>query len=130
MINNEFNKKYILYLPKSLYSKEKKIEKVLRLIDDEHAKQSTVFLMEANDLLRYKTLIKKLRKEGYQFASTIDEEFVVDSTNKSSMSLVDYIFVNKNIPNIVKTLSLLPEDVTDKVIYEDIVEKIGDFGGE
>ena len=30
----------------------------------------------------------------------------------------------------VKTLSSLPEDVTDKFIYEDIIEKIGDFGGE
>ena len=130
MINSDFNKKYVLYLPKSLYSKEKKIEKVLRMIDDEHAKQSTIFLMRVEELLKYKTLIKRLKKEGYQFSTTIDEEFEVDSSNKGSMSLVDYIFVDKNIPNIVKTLSLLPEDVTDKVIYEDIIEKIGDFGGE
>ena len=130
MIISDFNKKYVLYLPKSLYSKEKKIEKVLNMIDDEHAKQSTIFLMRIDDLLKYKNLIKKLKKEGYQFATAIDEEFEVDNSNKSSMSLVDYIFVDKNIPNIVKTLSLLPEDVTDKVIYEDIIEKIGDFGGE
>lgn len=130
MLISDFSKKYILYLPKSLYSKEKKIEKVLSMIDDEHAKQSTIFLMRIEELLKYKTLIKKLKKDGYQFATAIDEEFEVDSSNKSSMSLVDYIFVDKNIPNIVKTLSLLPEDVTDKVIYEDITEKIGDFGGE
>lgn len=130
MINSDFNKKYVLYLPKTLYSKEKKIEKVLRMIDDEHAKQSTLFLMETKDLLKNKTLIKRLRKEGYQFATAIDEEFELDSSNKDSMSLVDYIFVDKKIPNIVKTLSLLPEDVTEKVIYEDIIEKIGDFGGE
>lgn len=130
MITSDFNKKYVLYLPKSLYSKEKKIEKVLSMIDDEHAKQSTIFLMRIEELLKYKTLIKKLKKEGYQFATAIDEEFEVDSSNKASMNLVDYIFVDKNIPNVVKTLSLLPEDVTDKVIYEDIIEKIGDFGGE
>lgn len=130
MIVSDFNKKYVVYLPKSLYTKEKKIEKVLSMIDDEHAKQSTVFLMRIEDLAKYKTLIKKLRKEGYQFAIGIDEDFVVDSTNKGAMSLTDYIFVDKNIPNIVKTLSLLPEDVTDKIIYEDIIEKIGDFGGE
>ena len=46
------------------------------------------------------------------------------------MNIVDYIFVDKNIPNIVKTLSTLPEDVADKLVYEDITEKIGDFGGE
>ena len=130
MIISDFNKKYVLYLPKTLYSKEKKIEKVLNMIDDEHAKQSTIFLMRIEELLKYKTLIKKLKKEGYQFATAIDEEFEVDNSNKNTMNLADYIFVDKNIPNIVKTLSLLPEDVTDKVIYEDITEKIGDFGGE
>jgi len=130
MIISDFKKKYVLYLPKSLYTKEKKIEKVLSMIDDEHAKQSTIFLIRAEELLKYKTLIRKLRKEGYQFATAIDEEFDVNSSNKGTISLADYIFVDKNIPNIVKTLSLLPEDVTDKVIYEDIVEKIGDFGGE
>lgn len=130
MIVADFNKKYVLYLPKSLYSKEKKIEKVLNMIDDEHAKQSTIFLMKVDELLKYKILIKKLKKEGYQFATAIDEEFEIDSSNKAAMSLVDYIFVDKNIPNIVKTLSLLPEDVTEKVIYESIIEKIGDFGGE
>ena len=130
MIISDFNKKYVVYLPKSLYTKEKKIEKVLSMIDDEHAKQSTVFLMGIEELSKHKTVIKKLRKEGYQFAIGIDEDFTVDSTNKSAMSLVDYIFVDKNIPNIVKTLSWLPEDVTDKIIYEDIIEKIGDFGGE
>ena len=130
MITSDFNKKYVLYLPKSLYSKEKKIEKVLSMIDDEHAKQSTIFLMRIEELIKHKTIIKKLKKEGYQFAIAIDEEFEVDGSNKGTMSLADYIFVDKNIPNIVKTLSLLPEDVTDKVIYEDITEKIGDFGGE
>ena len=130
MIVSDFNKKYVLYLPKSLYTKEKKIEKVLSMIDDEHAKQSAVFLMRVEELLKYKTLIKKLKKEGYQFAIAIDEDFAVDNSNKNATSLIDYIFVDKNIPNVVKTLSLLPEDVTDKIIYEDITEKIGDFGGE
>jgi len=130
MQNSEFNNKYVIYLPKSLYSKEKKIEKVLGMIEDEHAKASTIFLMRVEVLLKYKALIKRLKKEGYQFAIAIDAEFETQNANSNAMSLVDYIFVDKNIPNIVKTLSSLPEDVTDKFIYEDIIEKIGDFGGE
>lgn len=130
MQNSEFNNKYVLYLPKSLYSKEKKIEKVLSMIEDEHAKLSTILLMRVEDLLKYKTLIKKLKKEGYQFAIAIDAEFDIKTATSTAISLIDYIFVDKNIPNIVKTLSSLPEDVTDKFIYENIVEKIGDFGGE
>ena len=130
MIESSFNRKYVMYLPRTIYTKEKKIEKVLRMIDDEHAKQSTLILIQIEDLVKYKTLIKKLKKDGYQFAIGIDENFKIEDASYTTMNLADYIFVDKNIPNIVKTLSSLPEDVTDKFIYEDIIDKIGDFGGE
>lgn len=130
MINSDFNKKYVVYLPKTLYSKEKKLQKTLNMIEDEYAKESVVFLVKLEYLIKYKTIIKKLKKEGYQFALalTIDDKF--ESKNYITINIVDYIFVDKKIPNIVKTLSSLPEDIVDKLIYEDIAEKIGDFGGE
>jgi len=130
MIESEFNKKYVLYLPKTLYSKEKKLEKILRMIEDEHAKESTVILMKLEHLLKYKTVVKKLKKQGYNFAIALNSESKIDEKNYNTVNLVDYIFVDKNIPNIVKTLSSLPEDIVEKIVYEDITEKIGDFGGE
>lgn len=130
MMNSDFNKKYILYLPKTLYSKEKKLDKTLKMIEDEHAKESVVILIKLEYLIKYKTVVKKLKKEGYQFALALTSESKIESKNYTTMNIVDYIFVDKNIPNIVKTLSTLPEDVADKLVYEDITEKIGDFGGE
>ena len=47
-----------------------------------------------------------------------------------TLYLVDYIFVDKKLSNVVKVLSTLPEDLADKVVYEDITEEVGDFGGE
>ena len=130
MIESNFDKKYIVYLPKTLYTKEKKLEKILRVIDDSHAKESVVILLELAHLNTYKNIIKKLIKEGYKFAISINTNTKMDQKNYSNFNLVDYVFVDKNIPNIVKTLSTLPEDIMDKIIYEDIIEKIGDFGGE
>ena len=130
MVDSEFNKKYVVYLPKSIYSKEKKIEKILSAIDDEHARESILFLIKLDDLNKYKTLVKKLKKKGYQFAIGINSEFKIEDADYKVINLADYIFVDKKIPNIVKTMSSLPEDVTDKLIYEDVTEKIGDFGGE
>ena len=81
-------------------------------------------------IIKYKTIIKKLKKDGYKFATALVSDTKLDSKNYTTMALADYIFVDKSIPNIVKTLSTLPEDVDDKLVYEDITEKIGDFGGE
>lgn len=130
MMTADFNKKYIIYLPDTLYAKEKKLEKTLKMIEDEYAKENIIILMSLENLTKYKTLIKKFKKEGYRFAIALTLETKLEFKNYTTMGLADYIFVDRNIPNIVKTLSTLPEDVVDKLIYEDITEKIGDFGGE
>lgn len=130
MLNSNFNKKYIVYIPESLYTKEKKLEKVLSMIEDEHAKDSVIILMSMEKLASSKTLIKKLKKNGYSFAVPVIKEESLNSKNYPTMNLADYIFVDKNISNVVKTLTSFPEDIVDKMIYENIIEKIGDFGGE
>ena len=130
MINSNFDKKYIIYLPNTLYSKDKKIEKTLSMIEDEHAKESVVILVRLEELLKYKTLIKKFKKEGYNFALALNNEFNIEIKNYTTLNLADYIYVDKTIPNIVKKLSNFQEDVVEKIIYEDVTEKIGDFGGE
>lgn len=130
MMTSRFNKKYIVYIPKTLYLKEKKLERILKLIEDEKAKESITFLMDLESLVKFKTLVKKLKKEGYNFAIAINRETKLEEKYYNIMNVAEYIFVDKSIPNIVKTLSNLPEDLIDKLVYEDITQKIGDFGGE
>ena len=74
MMASEFNKKYIVYLPKTLYSKEKKLEKILNMIDDDNAKESVIFLIKLEYLVKYKTIIKK-----------IDNDIEVDSSHICDM---------------------------------------------
>ena len=51
-------------------------------------------------------------------------------TEQNTVLLADYIFVNKKKIKVTKMLSFLPEDVFGEIIYDDIVEKVGDFGSD
>lgn len=130
MISSSFDRKYIISVPRSLHSKEKKFEKILKLIDDEYAKESVVLLVSYEDLIKYKTKIKKIFKEGYKFAVSIGKETKIEEKNISNLSFVEFIFVDKKITNVVKKMSILPDELMEKVVYEDISKEVGDFGGE
>ncbi len=130
MVLSDFNRKYILYIPKSLYQKEKKFEKLLRVIDDKYAKDNVLILLTFEDLLVNKQFLKKIRKMGYKFALVFNKETIIKEKNRGDLYIADYVFINKKIPNMASIISYIPEELLDNVIYEDIVDKIGDFRGE
>ena len=130
MVLSDFNKKYILYIPESLYDKDKKFERLLRMMDDKYAKDNVIILIAVEDLVGNKQIIKRARKMGYKFALAFDKETVLTGKNRGDMYIADYIFINKNIANYSEILPFIPEELLDNVIYEDIFDKIGDFGGE
>lgn len=130
MTSANFNRKYVLYIPSSLYIKEKKFDKILRMIDDDYAKENVVILTTYEELLHSTKLIKEVKKEGYKFALVFEQEVNIDIKNRSKLYIADYIFINKKSENSKSIISLIPEELLEKVIYEDIIDKIGDFGGE
>ncbi len=130
MIVSDFENKYVIHFPESLYSKTTKLEKMLSMIEDEHAKESVIIVLSISCLMENKVLIRKLKKAGYKFALGVKNELDFEQKNYTAMSLVEYIYVDKNMPNIIKIAANLPEDVAEKIVYENISEKIGDFGGE
>ncbi len=91
----EFSNKYILYIPNSLYEKEKKYEKVLKMIDNEYAKGSVIILIKFTELLKYKKIIKEFMKDGYKFALVFDDVSLMKETNRKYIYTVDYIFIDK-----------------------------------
>ena len=44
MLEADFNKKYIIYIPDSLYSKENKLDNIFEIFEDEYAKNSVIVL--------------------------------------------------------------------------------------
>ncbi|MDD4035909.1 MAG: signal peptidase I [Bacilli bacterium] len=130
MILSNFNRKYVLYIPDTLYTKERKLNKLLRMIDDEYAKDNIIILLTYEDLLSNKQIIKKIRKMGYKFALVFSKETVIKEKDRSNLYIVNYIFVNKKDDNMTRILSFIPDELLDNVIYEDIIEKVGDLGSD
>lgn len=126
VLASELNKKYIIYVPSSLYDKEKKYEKLLNMIEDEYTKENTLILVKYSDLVNNKLMIKRFRKLGYKYTLLVEKNTNIKEKDKNSMYLVDCIFIEKKDPN----LSLIPNDLKPFIIYDDIITKIGGFGGE
>lgn len=130
MMISDFNNQYVLYIPSSLYEKEKKFDKIMKMIDDRLAKSNTIILLTFENLLSYNIIIKKYRKFGYKFGLVLDKEISIKSAYRKNIYIVDYIFINKELKNKTKMLSFIPSELIDNVIYENIINKVGDFGSE
>lgn len=125
----DFDNKYYVYMVNSLYSKVKKLTKLLKLADDKHAKESMYIVIEFETLCKYKAVIKDLKKEGYKFAIIFDNN-PLKVKNKNNLYLADYIFVDKKDSRIDSINAFIPKELKKITIYEDIREKTIDFGGE
>lgn len=130
MNSSNFNKKYLLYMPKSLYKKQKKIEKFLRMFDDKYARNNIIILITYEDLIENKSIIKRIRKMDYKFALVFDKESKIEEKDRGIIYVASYIFINKRASNTEKILSCIPEELLDNIIYEDITNKVGDLESE
>jgi signal peptidase I len=130
MCNADFDKEYILPFPASLYTKEKKYEKFLRMIEDKHAKDSVIILIDFEDLANNKSFVREIKKEGYRFAIVFNKDVEVKEKDYAILNIMDYAFINKKKVNAIKLLAYLPEDILDNIIYDDIIEKVGEVGSE
>ena len=130
MLKGTFNKKYLVNMPNSLLTKEKKIERTLKLVEDEYAKENVIFLVDIKDFVSKDILIKKKVKAGYKFAVIISEEYPIDKKDFKSLLSATYIFVDKGIDNAASMLENLEVDLMEKVVYENILDKVGSFGEE
>lgn len=127
MLKTDFSKKYILYIPESLYLKDNKLDKIFGMFDDEFAKNNIIVLIQFNKLINNKKTIRSLIKEGYHFATDMGDFKEIKDRDLSCVQIMDYIFVNRKA---LKEKSLLPKEFDEKIIYDDIENKIGNYWGE
>ena len=129
MIDTEFKNRYLLYLPATLYEKDNKLNKVLKLLDDELVKKCTLLLVKYDTLISNKKKIKELKKLGYRIALIFDDYVQIKAKDKPSILLAEYIFVDKKINKVLGISSMVPKDLKQHVIQEDIVSKVDISGG-
>ena len=129
IMSYDYNKKYIIYIPNGLYEKEKKMAGLLKLIEDDYAKNHIYILLDTKTLISNKKITTSLKKQGYNFAFLMNEEIKANEKSLGYLYLAEYIFVDKDIKNISSLMSEIPEELLDKIVKEN-VKKLGDFGGK
>lgn len=122
MMNSEFNKKYIFFIPSNLYTKEKKLEGLLNDMNNEYVKNHVYIANNIEQVSNYKEIIQKLYKKGYKFVTNINKEDSIKKGDVKLLYLSDYLFTNNENIN-------LPLELMNNVIKENIENKISDSRG-
>lgn len=127
MINNEFEKKYVIYIPESVYKKNNKLDDIFDMFEDEFAKNSVIVLVQYSKVTENKDIIKKLIKQGYHFAIDINDTVKFKVSDQEIFEMVDYLFLSNKNPNKESMLLFIKKMMHEKIIYDEISTKIGSY---
>lgn len=127
MFNGEFNKKYVVYVPDTLYTKDNKLDQVFEMLDDELAKKNINILLSYNSLSDNKKVIKTLIKKGFNFSVDMNDVELLKKSDIKELYVLDYIFISRKKVAKTNIIEVLPEDLKPKIMYEEISSKIGNF---
>ena len=98
-INFDYSNKYIVELANTLYDKEKKIIRLLNILNSPLTKKQISIKINYSDYVKNKDLINSKIKEGYSFALVIDEKDI--EINELILFSYVYVFENSEIFDII-----------------------------
>lgn len=124
MLNTDYDNKYVIYLPSSLYDKEKKYERFIKSLNDEYAKSHVSILVSIKDFLDNRDYIKEFTKEGYNFSIVYDSEVKILYEDYGNLYIANNIFIDKDSINVKKVFAFIPEEIYSRFIYDDILNKV------
>lgn len=127
MYAGEFNKKYFIYIPESLYAKDNKLDQVFDMLDDEFAKKNINILLAYNGLSDNKKTIKNLIKRGFNFSVDMNDVELLKKSDIKELYILEHIFISRKKIYKTNIIDVLPEDVKPKIIYEEISNKTRSF---
>jgi hypothetical protein len=113
-------KKYVISLPSSLFSKERKVRTILGAVNDNFS-QSKLFILIDIEALKFNfNELVKLRREGYKFIVQVSAENIkLYDKLKDNLSIADYlVYVG---PRISKSImkDYIPSYLLKKIMYVD-----------
>ena len=127
MMAKDFKSKYIIYISGSLYEKDVKLTKVFKTLDDDFIKNNINILVKYEDLVKYKKIIKELKKKGYNFSVDMTGVDKIKKTDEAMLHIVEFIFIKKEDATKTNIIEIIPEEVKSKITYDDISSKVGSF---
>lgn len=94
-INLDFSRFYMVPFESSLFGKEKKCARLLRVLDNQLSKKFISIKLLYSDYCKNRVMINNLISEGYSFGIELDSKY---TGNTSELTLFPYIFVHEDSP--------------------------------
>ena len=118
MLELVYKRKYMIYLPPSIYKKEKKVKSLLNSVNDNYSQNKLYILIDLEILKFYNELILKLKREGYKFIIELSIHNIrLYEELKKYLSLVDYIIITDGVLSRNNIQELIPSYLSKKIIY-------------
>lgn len=130
ILNGDFDHKYLIYIAEDLYTKSNKLGNVFEKFEDEYAKHCSVILIRYEFLSKNIKVIKSLIKEGFKFAVDLSGTTEVKAKDMGAIELMSYVFIDKRTKEKKEMVATLSKELQKKVVYDEVLSKLGCKGGE
>ncbi len=129
ILKRDYNSKYYIYIPDPLYGKDKKLDKIASLFDNDYAKNHLIIATTLENILKNKDDLLRLKKKGYNFAIIFDQEYDIKEKELGFLYMAESYFIDKNY-DLKLAKKQLPKDILNNAIVDDTIKKLGNYGGE
>ncbi len=102
IINGDFDTKYFVNFPISIFEKEKKKKQVLNILENQSIQEKINLKISYKDFVTKKEEIYEMIRNGYKFAIILDDSFEINDENVKKLEIFNYILVDKNNEEIFK----------------------------
>lgn len=94
---HNFKRKYIVDLPETLITKEKKIKSILNIINSSAIQEKISLLISNSSFIKYKNEIYALIQKGYKFSLYIDNSFKTDIESIERLKMFEFVILDTEI---------------------------------
>ncbi len=96
VINKKIQKVYLIDFDLTLFEKEKKIKRLLKIVDNDLLKEKIIFKITYKNYLSSTEYIAKMLKLGYKFAVELDDSFNNNEANLILLNSFEFIIINND----------------------------------
>lgn len=96
----DYDKDYIVEFPLSIFSKEDKFNRLIKIIDSEMIRNNIVISITYTEYLEYKDYIDEFIGKGYKIAVIIDDKFDYKERSMIWINVFSYIITDSMIGSI------------------------------
>ena len=97
ILEGKFNTQYLVEFPMTLFEKRKKLEQILRIINDPSIQEKIKIKVKYRDFIIHRNEIYELMKSGYKFAIIIDDSFIISREHIRKLEIFNYVIVSKKL---------------------------------